>query len=74
MRITYMPVVRELAARGHQVTVVTPYDSKEPDNVNMVIIQSPFEEILNEVTAHSKAEPDICFWAWAISRNYISYI
>ena len=49
MRITYMPVVRELAARGHQVTVVTPYDSKEPENVQMIIIESPFEEILNEV-------------------------
>ena len=53
MRITYMPVVRELAARGHEVTVVTPYDSKEPDNVHMVIIDSPFEEILDEVQLYN---------------------
>ena len=52
MRITYMPVVRELAARGHQVTVVTPYDSKEPDNVQMIVIKSPIDDILNEVRSY----------------------
>ena len=48
MKITYMPVMEELARRGHEVTLVTPFPSKKKiDRVTEIIAVSDFDNITN---------------------------
>ena len=51
MKITYMPVVNELVARGHDVTLVHPFDSEKsvPQNLKIISNESPMDEILRGV-------------------------
>jgi hypothetical protein len=44
VKITFMPVVKELASRGHGVTVVTPFPDKtvEQPNVRQITFDSSF--------------------------------
>lgn len=45
LKITYMPIVEELAKRGHAITIVTGYKSKHKiENVQELIVNSRFQE------------------------------
>merc|ERR1711892_832505 len=51
VKIGYMDVMMELADRGHQVTIVSPYPSKkEFEGVTDVIIHSDFPSYQEELT------------------------
>ena len=48
MRITYMPVVEQLAKHGHEVTIVTPFLSKEKtEGVTEIPVVTRFQEIFD---------------------------
>ena len=48
VRITYMPVVEQLAKNGHEVTIVTPFISKEKlKGVTEIPVVSRFQEIFD---------------------------
>ena len=49
MKITYMPVMEELASRGHEVTLVTPFPSmKKIDRIKDIVAVSDFDAFMNE--------------------------
>lgn len=48
MKITFMPVVEQLALNGHEVILVTPFPSKKQINgVTEIHAITPFEDITN---------------------------
>jgi hypothetical protein len=48
VRITYMPVVEQLANNGHEVTIVTPFLSKEKmKGVAEIPVVTRFQEIFD---------------------------
>ena len=51
IKITFMPVAKELVSRGHRVTVVMPFDEKEvPNGMEIITFSSHFEEFSKEVS------------------------
>ena len=48
MRITYMPLVEQLSKNGHEVTIVTPFASKEKmEGITEIPVVTRFQEILD---------------------------
>ena len=48
VRITYMPLVEQLAKNGHEVTIVTPFASKEKmEGITEIPVVTRFQEILD---------------------------
>ena len=51
MKITYMPMLEELAKRGHEITVVHPFKMKEPvKGITEIISVDKVDKFLADIT------------------------
>lgn len=51
-KITWFPLAMQLADRGHMVTIVNPYASKESyPNIEEIIVESAFDNYTNEISS-----------------------
>ena len=56
VKITFMPVAKELAARGHAVTIVTPFPDKSVDSLNLRQISFDNKFMVDSIRQMSKSK------------------
>jgi len=68
IKLGFMPMAKELAHRGHQITIVCPHKEKKAiPGITEIIHASPFDDLSNEVTnivlRENGTEADLPVWS-----------
>ena len=50
MRITYMPMLEELAKRGHEITLVHPFKTESVEGITEIISSDKVDKFLNDIS------------------------
>jgi hypothetical protein len=56
VKITFMPVAKELASRGHSVTIVTPFPDKKIDSSSIQQISFDSQFMVDSIREMSKSK------------------